>query len=43
MVTLRTIETFGEIAAEDDPVLDYFLATEAVKDIESGFVAQIGF
>lgn len=41
MVTLRTIKTFGEIAAEDDPVLDYFLATEAVKDIESGKILLV--
>jgi energy-coupling factor transporter ATP-binding protein EcfA2 len=36
MATLRNIESFGEIAAEDDPVLDYFLTTDAVQNIESG-------
>lgn len=36
MTTLRNIESFGEIAAEDDPVLDYFLTTDAAEDIESG-------
>ncbi len=28
--------TFGEIAAEDDPVLEYFLSTDAVDAISSG-------
>lgn len=35
MVTsLRILESFGDVAAEDDAVLDYFLATDAVAQIE---------
>jgi len=35
MVTsLRNLESFGDVAAEDDAVLEYFLATDAVKQIE---------
>ncbi|GGO62213.1 hypothetical protein SAMN05444398_1226 [Roseovarius pacificus] len=36
MVTLRNIDSFGQIAAEDEPVLEYFLTTDAVTDIENG-------
>jgi energy-coupling factor transporter ATP-binding protein EcfA2 len=39
--SLRTIDTFGEIAAEDDPVLEYFLSTDAVKSIESGKILLV--
>jgi hypothetical protein len=31
--SLRGLSSFGDVAAEDDAVLDYFLATDAVKDI----------
>lgn len=41
MITLRNIKTFGEIAAEEDPVLDYFLTTDAVQDIESGKILLV--
>lgn len=41
MATLRDITSFGEIAAEDDPVLDYFLRTDAVQDIESGKILLV--
>ncbi|WP_147095014.1 P-loop ATPase, Sll1717 family [Roseovarius sp. TE539] len=41
MVTLRDITSFGEIAAEDDPVLDYFLTTDAVQDIQSGKILLV--
>ena len=36
MKSLRDFSTFGEIAAEDDPVLDYFLTTSAVSEIATG-------
>lgn len=36
MYSLSDIETFGDVAAEDDAVLEYFLATNAVKKIEEG-------
>ena len=32
--SLRKLESFGDVAAEDDAVLDYFLATDAVAQIE---------
>jgi hypothetical protein len=32
--SLRDIDTFGDVAAEDDAVLDYFLSTNAVDRIE---------
>lgn len=41
MYSLREMPTFGEIAAEDDPVLEYFLTTDAVKDIESGKILLV--
>ena len=35
MVTsLRELQSFGDVAAEDDAVLDYFLATDSVAQIE---------
>ena len=37
-ISLRPIETFGKVAAEDDAVLDYFLATQAVDLIGSNSV-----
>ena len=33
--SLSLLDTFGDVAAEDDAVLDYFLATNAVARIES--------
>ncbi len=33
LVDLRNLASFGDVAAEDDAVLDYFLKTEAVKEI----------
>jgi hypothetical protein len=35
-VSLSAFDTFGDVAAEDDAVLDYFLATNAVQKIEKG-------
>jgi hypothetical protein len=37
-ISLENLESFGDVAAEDDPVLDYFLTTDAVKRIMSGAV-----
>jgi energy-coupling factor transporter ATP-binding protein EcfA2 len=34
-VSLESLESFGDVAAEDDAVLDYFLTTDAVPRIES--------
>lgn len=36
MSDLRSIDSFGDIAAEDDAVLDYFLTTSAVDEVLSG-------
>ena len=33
---LNQIDSFGDVAAEDDPVLDYFVTTEAVSRINDG-------
>jgi hypothetical protein len=35
MPSLDSLDSFGGVAAEDEPVLDYFLQTDAVKRIES--------
>ncbi len=35
MPSLDNLDSFGGVAAEDEPVLDYFLKTDAVKKIES--------
>ena len=35
-VSLRDLTSFGDVAAEDDAVLDYFLTTDAVARIGSG-------
>jgi hypothetical protein len=32
--SLRTLDSFGNVAAEDDAVLDYFVTTDAVQQIE---------
>ena len=37
-VSLRDLMSFGDVAAEDDAVLDYFLTTDAVTRIKSGDV-----
>ncbi|WP_371154952.1 P-loop ATPase, Sll1717 family [Jannaschia sp. 2305UL9-9] len=36
MTTLRNLDNFGDIAAEDEPVIEYFLTTPAVEQILSG-------
>jgi len=33
-ISLQNLPTFGDVAAEDDPVLDYFLTTDAVERIQ---------
>jgi hypothetical protein len=35
-VSLSKFDTFGDVAAEDDAVLDYFLSTNAVERVEKG-------
>jgi hypothetical protein len=35
-VSLRNLKSFGDVAAEDDAVLDYFLTTEAVERLANG-------
>lgn len=35
VVSLRDLESFGDVAAEDDAVLDYFLTTDAVATIKN--------
>jgi hypothetical protein len=35
MIDLEGFDTFGDVAAEDDAVLEYFLSTNAVKRVES--------
>ena len=35
-VSLRQLNSFGDVAAEDDAVLDYFLTTEAVGRLSEG-------
>jgi len=37
-LSLRELTSFGDVAAEDDAVLDYFLTTDAVARIKSGDV-----
>jgi hypothetical protein len=34
ILSLRNIDTFGDVAAEEDSVLEYFLSTDAVQRIE---------
>lgn len=36
--SLKDLASFGDVAAEDDAVLDYFLTTEAVRDIRENRV-----
>lgn len=38
MVSLKHLDTFGNVAAEDDAVLNYFLTTDAVGRIQSNAV-----
>ncbi len=35
-ISLSRFDTFGDVAAEDDAVLDYFLSTNAVQRVEKG-------
>ena len=37
-ISLRDLTSFGDVAAEDDAVLDYFLTTDAVTRIKTGDV-----
>src|SRR5258705_5618038 len=37
-VSLRDLVSFGDVAVEDDAVLDYFLTTDAVTRIKTGDV-----
>jgi hypothetical protein len=32
--SLRNLISFGDVAAEDDAVLDYFLTTDVVRRVE---------
>lgn len=34
---LRSLSSFGDVAAEQDPVIQYFLSTDAVSKIRDGF------
>lgn len=34
ITSLRKLDSFGDVAAEDDSVLDYFLTTDAVNKIK---------
>lgn len=36
IISLRALKSFGDVAAEDDAVLDYFLTTEAVERLRQG-------
>jgi len=37
-ISLRGLNSFGDVAAEDDAVLEYFLTTDAVTRIKNGEV-----
>lgn len=37
-ISLRNLDTFGDVAAEEDSVLEYFLSTDAVQRIEQNEV-----
>lgn len=41
MISLEALESFGDVAAEDEPVLDYFLTTDAVNRIEKNEVFMV--
>lgn len=41
VLNLDNLDTFGDIAAEDDAVLDYFLTTSAVDEIRTGKVLVV--
>ncbi len=36
--SIRDLNSFGDVAAEDDAILDYFVATDATKAIQAGRV-----
>ncbi|HSW63144.1 MAG TPA: hypothetical protein VLH56_07535 [Dissulfurispiraceae bacterium] len=38
---MRPLDSFGDVAAEDDAVLDYFVATDATKAIQAGRVILV--
>jgi hypothetical protein len=40
-ISLRDLTSFGDVAAEDDAVLDYFLTTDAVTRIKNGEVLLV--
>ena len=40
-ISLENLQSFGDVAAEDDPVLDYFLKTDAVRRIQDNEVLLI--
>lgn len=40
-ITARGLESLGDVAAESDAVLDYFLITETTKSIEQGDIVLI--
>jgi hypothetical protein len=40
-MTLSSLDSFGDVAAEDDPVLEYFLSTSAVEDVSNGRVLAV--
>src|ERR1022692_1820752 len=39
--SLKNLQSFGDVAAEDDAVLDYFLTTDAVTRIQNNQVFLI--
>jgi ABC-type multidrug transport system ATPase subunit len=40
-ISLRDLTSFGDVAAEDDAVLEYFLTTDAVTRIKNGEVLLV--
>lgn len=36
MADLQSIDTFGDVSAENDTILEYFLKTQAVEQVQSG-------
>jgi hypothetical protein len=42
-ISLRNLKSFGDVAASDDSVLDYFLQTDAVDRIIGDKVIQCPF
>lgn len=41
MTDLSLVDIFGDIAAEDDAVLEYFLSTDAAKSVASGKILMV--